>query len=648
MVIVQIAAKELCLAMAFLLQCNRRRYGKLLKELKNDFTKGHMNYPPDMVKAYQLLNEYKQWRPTSSAPQSDGMSFAQKSKQDGNQSKDWAADKTCYECGEKGHIKPHCPLLKKKKADKNGDDNDLDTDMDKQASANKKKKDKEKKAQMKTFMQRMAEDTDPKDDVEEMDLSFCNISDSKLNRVKLRDMLLLDNQSTVDLFCNRKLVKNIRKVNHGMTVMSNGGKLTVKTKADLKGYGEVWFDEHAITNILSLKRVSEKPGYKILYDSAGDLGFAVHKPNGKVIHFRMHPDGLHYHDFTNREVSFIQTVHENKQGYSLRQLESARLAKDLYAKVGHPLQNDFKAMVAGGMILNCPVTVDDVIRAHKIYGPSIAALKGKTVRRSPEPVVTDLIEIPQSILQANMKVSLSGDVFFVYQIPFFTTISRNLKFTTVENIPSRTAKQLVLAARHVLMLYRKRGFRVTTAMMDGEFAPLKADMLEMGVSLNITSANEHVPEIKRCIRVIKERTRATRHTLPFTYLPKAMVVAMVGNATTWINAFPAKGRVSATLSPRTVLTGERFDYNRHCRIAFGAYAQVHHEPTPTNSQFARTSGAICLGSVANLQGGYHFLHLTTGQKITRRRIARVDQLGKAEGQPKLLTFYNRKGQLVGD
>jgi hypothetical protein len=136
------------------------------------------------------------------------------------------------------------------------------------------------------------------------------------------------------------------------------------------------------------------------------------------------------------------------------------------------------------------------------------------------------------------------------------------------------------------------------------------------------------------------------------------VVAMVSNATTWINAFPAKGGVSATVSPRTVLTGERFDYKKHCRIAFGAYAQVHDEPTPSNSQFARTSGAICLGPASNLQGGYHFLHLTSGQKITRRRwtelpmpkevIACVDALGKAQGQPKLLTFFNRKGQLIGD
>jgi hypothetical protein len=90
------------------------------------------------------------------------------------------------------------------------------------------------------------------------------------------------------------------------------------------------------------------------------------------------------------------------------------------------------------------------------------------VRRSPEKVVTNLIEIPKQILEANASVSLSADVFFVNKIPFFATISRNIKFTTTENIPMRTAKQLVLAAvKHVLSIYTKRGFHVETAMMDG-------------------------------------------------------------------------------------------------------------------------------------------------------------------------------------
>ena len=100
------------------------------------------------------------------------------------------------------------------------------------------------------------------------------------------------------------------------------------------------------------------------YDNVGNKRFAIYKPNGKDVQFLMHPDGLHYHDFTNPKVTFIQTVKENEKGYSQRHLKQVPLAKELYTKVGHPLQQDsFKAMVASGMILNCPVTVAEVIRA---------------------------------------------------------------------------------------------------------------------------------------------------------------------------------------------------------------------------------------------------------------------------------------------
>jgi hypothetical protein len=158
-------------------------------------------------------------------------------------------------------------------------------------------------------------------------------------------------------------------------------------------------------------------------------------------------------------------VKQNEDGYSQHQLEQARLAKDLYTKVGHPSQQDFKAMVASGTILNCPITVGDVMRAEKIYGPSIAALKGKTVRRSPEKAVTDFIEITKQILKANASVSLLADAFFVNTIP--AMISRTIKFTTTENIPTRTTKQLVAAVKHVLSIYTKRGFHVEAAMMNG-------------------------------------------------------------------------------------------------------------------------------------------------------------------------------------
>ena len=38
-------------------------------------------------------------------------------------------------------------------------------------------------------------------------------------------------------------------------------------------------------------------------------------------------------------------------------------------------------LLEAGLIRDCPVTPDDAKRALKIYGPDIATLKGKTVKR---------------------------------------------------------------------------------------------------------------------------------------------------------------------------------------------------------------------------------------------------------------------------
>ena len=89
----------------------------------------------------------------------------------------------------------------------------------------------------------------------------------------------------------------------------------------------------------------------------------------------------------------------------------------------------------------------------------------------------------------------------------------------------------------------------------------------------------------------------------------------------------------------------------------GAYTQVHEEALPSNSQVARTVGAICLGPTGNQQGGYKFFNLRTGKRITRHKwtalpmphdvIARVNNIGQSQGQPSLLTFQDRHGNPIG-
>ena len=94
-----------------------------------------------------------------------------------------------------------------------------------------------------------------------------------------------------------------------MTVKRNGGDRKTHKKAYVKNYGKLWFDERAITNIMSLKNVKEK--FRVTYDSSRDNTFTICKPKEVNIKFGMHRDGLHYHDTVNRQVTMVQTLTEN-------------------------------------------------------------------------------------------------------------------------------------------------------------------------------------------------------------------------------------------------------------------------------------------------------------------------------------------------
>ena len=269
-----------------------------------------------------------------------------------------------------------------------------------------------------------------------------------------------------------------------MSVKGNGGSITTNKIGHLKNYGDVWFDERAITNILWLKNVKQK--HQVTYNSSTGGVFTVHKP-GQLLHLVMHKYGLHYRDTRNREITLVQTVQENKEGYSQRQIQDAKKSGDLYAKVGYPSTRDFQKMISQNLILNCPVTMSDVDRADKIYGKYIHALKGKSTRSKPKQVVIDYMEIPKSILKSNKNITLSIDIIYVNKIPFIVTISRHVKFTTVKAIQRRTKVKFVECIKNVAVIYTQSGFKVENVLLDGEFVPLRTDLLNIAIAANFST-----------------------------------------------------------------------------------------------------------------------------------------------------------------
>jgi uncharacterized protein YodC (DUF2158 family) len=214
----------------------------------------------------------------------------------------------------------------------------------------------------------------------------------------------------MDLICNPNLVKKIFRSSTEMQLKSNGGSMTVKHKAKMAGYHrDVWFDKKAITNILALSNVIKQ--YRVTYDS-DDRMFVVHreaagKPN---MEFRMHESGLHFYDPSDDEFNFVHTVSGNKDGFTQRQIKASELARPLYATLSNPYWNDFKWIIRSNQIMDCPVTVQDVENAFKLWGKNVAALKGKTPRSKPHPVTEDLVKVPTELLKLHKNAFLTVDV----------------------------------------------------------------------------------------------------------------------------------------------------------------------------------------------------------------------------------------------
>ena len=188
--------------------------------------------------------------------------------------------------------------------------------------------------------------------------------------------------------------------------------------------------------------------YRITYDSWEGY-YVVHTPKGEV---RFHKDeqGLPYinleesdseaammllqREIEEREetvhstMSLIQTVHGNYEGYTKREVTQAKEAHRAQAMMGNPSEKDYKGMVSNNLIANCPISSKDVYNARTMFGPDPASIRGKTVRRASEPVVTDYVAVPRTLIEANKVITLAANVFFVDGTAFLLTVARRIKF----------------------------------------------------------------------------------------------------------------------------------------------------------------------------------------------------------------------------
>jgi len=246
-------------------------------------------------------------------------------------------------------------------------------------------------------------------------------------------------------------------------------------------------------------------------------------------------------------------------------------------------------------------------------------IKGKTVKEKMNHVK---IEVGEGPVEKHLVI-LSIDVMYLMRICYLVTVSRDFHFITTTALRDQKKKTMLHALKYAVNVYNSKGHTVEkvefsqvnneihTILADNEFEVLREEIEESGIKVNISAKEEHVPEVERQIRVIKEQARAIVQTLPYSDTPKKMKVAMIHYAVFWLNLIPKSDQ---DYSPKDLILGEqKIDYKILCQLPFGAYVQVHDDKDVTNNIDSRTTGAINLEPIGNVQGTHKFLSLKTGE-----------------------------------
>ena len=266
-------------------------------------------------------------------------------------------------------------------------------------------------------------------------------------------------------------------------------------------------------------------------------------------------------------------------------------------------------------IKNNPFDESDADAAEDIFGPDIQCLKGKKTRTRSSHVHLPKINVHTMILSRYKIVTVAGDVMFINGLRFFVSKSRNIKFTTGEYIKNAKEDTLFNSIMQLKSMYKSRGFYLKHLLLDGKFLFLEQRLLGEGIHLNVCSNDEHFGVVERVIRTIKERVRGIYVTLPSNKLPGRMIVELVYFCIFWLNAIHPSATIVPNISPRTIMTGKKINYNVHCKHEFGEYVQTHEEHD--NTMQTRTVGAIALRPTRNVKGGHFYLSLATGRRLNR-------------------------------
>ena len=141
----------------------------------------------------------------------------------------------------------------------------------------------------------------------------------------------------------------------------------------------------------------------------------------------------------------------------------------------------------------------------KIFGPDIGDLKVKTTCNKSARVELDATPILSSISEMFWFVATYFGILFVNEIPFSVFVSTRLNFATVKALSNREYSTIISSIKSIKATYHQKCFIVNPLSSKNKFKSVPQQPAGMSINIHGVARDEHVHQIERHIRTLKDQ-----------------------------------------------------------------------------------------------------------------------------------------------
>ena len=611
----------------FFSKLDQARFGAFYREKKNAVRREIDDWAESLLNAYEEVEMWEpptaSWRTTDQRAGRPAV-FAATSQSAVNPQRD-RSRMPCHQCGELGHWKNECPNSSARSNPARREPARMPRQAAQVATAARTRPRRTVNSGERRVMFSQTESAS-----EDHNIFMMTTEGTKHNVFHSASVIQNDYEFIYDTGADTCVVRDpflLTDVRHApaevaVTGLSGQGKCSAV--GTLPAFGSCVVAEHCPVNIISghvaerMHTVEYNPGvsYVVLVDNNIKLVFTKRENGFYICDIRKHMDALlRFHNSSqirDERSAWTLSVHDREVHYTKREVRDAERARELQRALGYPSRQNMVDALRNGCIVNCPITVADVVRAETIFGPSVGTLKGKMT--DPGPAKHSLVTVPKS---SRRDLVMHIDVMHVLEVPMLISVFAPLNMVMSSELTvKRDAKLIAETVNAQVRKARANGFDVKIVYADGEgcIAGSEERLNAIGLDMRRVAKGAHVAIAERAIRVVKERARSVVAELVWK-MPKCLAKWLVHYCVSRINALP-RNSSSVGISAREEFRGSKLDYAQDLCLCFGDYVQAYRTPGAKNSMESRSIGAIALIPMENASRSWVFFNLISLRTFT--------------------------------